>query len=112
MQTANDGLEAERSTEGAEKSILLEIPKKVYPKKSRTSACREIVNKTKSLTFVVYDGEALEKLEQQLLDIVQSFGKSAPTDSGLILEPVKTVTKNKYKDKRPLRKSKKSNLTG
>ena len=109
---ANNGLEPEVSTEGAEETILLEIPKKVYPKKSRASACREILNKIKSLTFVVYDGEALEKLEEQLLDIVESFGESTPTDSGLILEPVKTVTKNKYKDKILLRKSKKSNLTG
>ena len=106
------GLEPEVSTEGAEKPILLEIPKKVYPKKYRASACREILNKVKSLTFVVYDGEALEKLEEQLLYIVESFGKSAPIDSGLILDPVKTVTKNKYKDQISLRKSKKSYLTG
>ena len=51
-------------------------------------------------------------MEEQLLDIVESFGKSAPTDSGLILEPVKMVIKNKYKDKIPFRKSKKSNLIG
>ena len=71
-----------------------------------------VLNKIKSLTSVVYDGEALEKLEEQLLDIVESFGKSATTDSGLILEPIKIVTKNKYKAKIPFRKSKKSNLTG
>ena len=51
-------------------------------------------------------------MEEQLLDVVESFGKSATTDSGLILEPIKIVTKNKYKDKIPFRKSKKSNLTG
>ena len=51
-------------------------------------------------------------MEEQLLDIVESFGKSATTDSGLILEPIKIVTKNKYKDKIPFRKSKKSNLIG
>ena len=82
MQIANNGLGPEISTEGAEKPILLEIPKKVYPKK-RASACREILNKIKSLTFVVYDGEVLEKLKEQLLDVVERFGKSAPTDSGL-----------------------------
>ena len=112
LQIANDGLEPEVSTEGVEKPILLEIPKKLYPKKSIASACREILNKIKSLTFAVYDGETLEKLEEQLLDIVESFGKSAPTASGLILEPVKTLTKNKYKDQIPLWKSKKSHLTG
>ena len=112
LQIANNGLKPEVSTEGAEKPILLEISKKVYPKKSRASACRKILNEIKSITFVAYDGEASEKLEEQLLDIKESFGKSAPTDSGLILGPVKTVTKNIYKDKRPLRKQKQSNLTG
>ena len=74
LQIANDGLEPEVSTEGVEKPILLEIPKKVYPKKIRSSACREMLNKIKSLTFAVYDGEELEKLEEQLLDVVESFG--------------------------------------
>ena len=50
LQIANDGLEPEISTEGAEKPILLEIPKKVYPKKSRASTCCEILNRIKSLT--------------------------------------------------------------
>ena len=104
LQIANDGLEPEVSAEGVEKPILLEIPKKVYPKKTRASAYREILNKIKCLTFAVYDGEALEMLEEQLLDVVESFGKSTTTDSGLILQPVKTVTKYKYKDQIPLRK--------
>ena len=51
--------------------------------------------------------EALEKLEEQLLDIVERFGKSASTGSGLILKSVKTVTKNKYIGQILLRKSKK-----
>ena len=51
-------------------------------------------------------------MEEQLLDIVESFGKSALTDSGLILEPVKTVTKNKYTDQIPLQKEKIFHLTG
>ena len=56
--------------------------------------------------------EALEKLEEQLLDVVERFGNSASTGSGLILKPVKTVTKNKYTGQIPLRKSKKIHLTG
>ena len=62
--------------------------------------------------FVIYDGEALEKLEEQLLDIVESFGKSSSTNNELILKPVKSVTKNKYKEQIPLRKPTKSNHTG
>ena len=112
LRIANNVRKPEVSTEGAEKSVLLQISEKVYPKKRRASACREILNKIKSPTFFAYDGEASEKLEEQLLDIKESFGKSAPTDSGLILGPVKTVTRNIYKDKRPLRKQKQSNLTG
>ena len=56
--------------------------------------------------------EALEKLEEQLLDIVERFGKSASTGSGLILKSVKTVTKNKCIGQILLRKSKKNHLTG
>ena len=55
--------------------------------------------------------EALEKLEEQLLDIVERFGKSASTGSGLILKSVKTVTKNKYIGQILLRKSKKNHPT-
>ena len=63
--------------------------KKVYSKKSRASAFCEILSKIKSLTFVVYDHKALEKLEEQLLDIIKT-----------------------YKDQIPLGKSKKYHLTG
>ena len=56
--------------------------------------------------------EALEKLKEQLLDIVERFGKSASTGSGLILKSVKTVTKNKYIGQILLRKSKKNHPTG
>ena len=34
LQIANNGLGPQISTEGAEKPILLEIPKKFYPRKS------------------------------------------------------------------------------
>ena len=70
----------------------------VYPKKSTASSCREILKKIEFLTFVVYDGEALKRSEEQLLDIVEGFGKITPTNIGLILEPKKTVTKNKHQD--------------
>ena len=51
-------------------------------------------------------------MEEQLLDVVERFGNSASTGSGLILKPVKTVTKNKYTGQIPLRNSKKNHLTG
>ena len=68
--------------------------KKVYSKESRASAFCEILNKIKSLTFVVYDGNTLEQLidimmVEQLLDIIKT-----------------------YKDQIPLGKSKKYHLTG
>ena len=71
-------MEKEVLPEWAEKPNLSEISKKVYPKKSRASACHEIFNQNKSVTFVIYDGEVLEKLWEQLLDIVESFGKTLP----------------------------------
>ena len=90
LQIANNGLDQKFHLKRLRKLILLEIPRKVYREKSRALAYREILNKIKSLTFVIYNGEAFEKFEEQLLDIVESFDKSAPTDSGLILEPGKT----------------------
>ena len=53
-----------------------EIPKKVYPKKSKASSCREILNKLRSLTFVVYDNGALDSLEEQLSEILQDLVKA------------------------------------
>ena len=111
LQIANNGLDQKFHLKRLRKLILLEIPRKVYREKSRALAYREILNKIKSLTFVIYNGQAFEKFEEQLLDIVESFDKSAPTDSGLILEPGKTVTRNRYKYQIPSRVSKKSELT-
>ena len=51
-------------------------------------------------------------MKEQSLDIVERFGNSASTGSGLILKPVKTVTKNKYTGQIPLQNSKKIHLTG
>ena len=46
--------------EGLEGNVLLkEIPRKCYTKRSRTAACRELLNQIKSLTFVLYDSDAL-----------------------------------------------------
>ena len=111
LQIDNNGLDQKFHLKRLRKPILLEIPRKVYREKSRALAYREILNKIKSLTFVIYNGEAFEKFERQLLDIVESFDKSAPTDSGLILEPGKTVARNRYKYQIPSRVSKKSELT-
>ena len=39
---------------------LEEIPKKVYPKRSKASTCRDLLQQLKSMTYLVYDLEALE----------------------------------------------------
>ena len=104
QQSQNDTLLADNCEEMIDPSqckdevTFQEISKKVYPKKSKASSCREILNKLRSLTFVVYDNDSLE---EQLSEILQDFGKSAPNDDGLVLEAVRPVRKAKFKEELP-----------
>ena len=53
--------------EGLEGDVLLkEIPKKCYPKILKAAACRELLNQIKSLTFIVYNNDALDQLYESL----------------------------------------------
>ena len=62
---SNDGVDTN--------DTLFEIPKKIYPKRSKACACREILSQIKSLTYLVYDSEALEELEEKLLDVLKTL---------------------------------------
>ena len=69
----------ESKEEGLEGNILLkEIPKKCYPKRSKTTACRELLNQIKNLTFVVYDNDALDQLYESLSADLKDFSCQAP----------------------------------
>ena len=87
---------------------LKEILKKCYPKRSRAAACRELLNQIKSLTFVVYDNDALD----QLYDL-KDFSRHAPVGDNLVVEKPRII-RNQTKKFLPLPKpkEKKSALSG
>ena len=94
---------------------LLAIPKKMYPKRSKASSCREVLGQIRSLTYLVYDSEALEDLEEKLLDLLSEFSGHAPNDDGIITERVESQRRSvvkKYADTIPKAKARKSALTG
>lgn len=50
----------------AESVLLDSIPKKCVLNRSKASSCREILNQIKSLSFIVYDNDALDHLHETL----------------------------------------------
>ena len=88
--------------------LLKEIPKKCYPKRSKAATCRELLNQIKSLTFVVYDNDALD----QLYDL-KDFSRHAPVEDNLVVEKPRVI-RNQTKKFPPLPKpkEKKSALSG
>ena len=94
-----------------------EIPMRTYPKKSKSSSCRELLSEIKSLTFVVYDSDAIEALEDELNNIKERLQEFVPKDEGLIIENKKEATKIHVKEQNrffslPKPKSKKSVASG
>ena len=65
---------------------LMEIPKKIYPKRSKASVCREMLKELKDLTYAVRNVDSFEILEEQLSNILETFRKKAPSDDGPLLE--------------------------
>ena len=62
------------------------LPKKQYVERSKASMCRELLKQINSLTFLVQEEETLDKLEEDLRDIVEDLKLQAPHDAGLIKE--------------------------
>ena len=91
--------------------MLKEIPKKCYLKRSK--ACRELLNKIKSLAFVVYDNDALDQLYESLSADLKDFSRHAPVEDNLVVEKP-LVVRNQTKKFPPLPKpkEKKSALSG
>ena len=63
-----DYVDKEEEEEGAEicdnEIVFHEIPQKIYAKRSKASACREILHQIRSMTFLVSDMDALDVLEE------------------------------------------------
>ena len=92
------------------------LPKKQYVKRSKASMCRELLKQINSLTFLVLEEETLDKLEEDLRDVVEDLKLQAPHDAGLIKESFSYVRSSPkqgiYRDPLPKRKIKKSALSG
>ena len=100
--------------EGLEVEVLQkEIPKKCFSKRSKAVACRELLNQMKSLTFVVYDNDALDQLYESLSADVKDFSHHAAVEDNLVIEKPRVIT-NQTKKFLPLPKpkEKKSALSG
>ena len=105
----------EKSEEGGlEGDVLLkDIPKKCYPKRSKATECRELLNQIKSLTFAVYDNDALDQLYESLLADLKDFSRHAHVEDNLVVEKPRVI-RNQTKKFPPLSKpkEKKSALSG
>ena len=55
------------------------LPKKQYVKRAKASMCRELLKQINSLTFLVLEEETLDKIEEDLRDIVEDLKLQAPT---------------------------------
>ena len=90
------------------------IPSKFYPKRSKASSCRDLLQQLRSLTYLVYDSDALDDLEERLNVMLNDLSEAVPNDGGINVEEVKyhKPTKEVYKEKLPQPHLKKSKLTG
>ena len=97
-------------------SEFSQIPTKRYPKRTKGTACRELLQYSKSLTYLVSDEEPLENLHNQLNIILDELNRSATTDFGLAInkpdENENKISLHSQQEKLPIPKRKKSSLTG
>ena len=106
--------DTEESAQNNAETILKEIPTKVFPKRTKASSCRELLNEIKNLTYIVYETDALDVLEEQLVVALEGFRQFAQSDSGLLIRDFKrkpTQAEKKF-DKLPQPKNRKSKFTG
>ena len=86
------------------------LPKKQHVKRSKVSMRRELLTQTNSLIFLVLEEETLEKLGEDLRDIVEDLKLKAPHDAGLIKESFSYVRSSPkqgiYRDPLPKHKIK------
>ena len=62
------------------------LPKKQYVQISKASMCREVLTQINSLTFLVLEEETLDKLQEDLRDIVEDLKLHTSHETGLIKE--------------------------
>ena len=74
-----------------------ELPEPKHLKLSKTSACRELLNSIKSLTYIVSDPDAFDCLENQLRVAFHGFSEKCKKDHGLIVETTKKTKSDNAK---------------
>ena len=71
--------------------MLKEIPKNCCPKRFKAAACGELLNQIKSLTFVVYDNDALDQIYESLSADLKDFSHHAHVEDNLVLEKPRVI---------------------
>ena len=93
------------------------LPKCSYPKRSKASACREVLGQLKSLSYLVDDDEAISELLDGLIELREDFKCHVQQEDGIDLEkqPKRPICKD-YTSKKsaeiPLRLSRKRPFSG
>ena len=100
---------------GNDQPIMIDLPTKKYPKRTKASSCREVLNQIKSLTYLVNDMDVLDALEEKLKTALDYLQLNSPQEEGLFIESanIKSRVKlSKISVDLPKPKKLKSNLTG
>ena len=66
--------------------ITIDLPTKKYPKRTKASSCRELLNQIKSLTYLVNDMDVLDVLEEKLKTALDYLQLNSPQEEGLFIE--------------------------
>ena len=91
------------------------MTKRIFMKRSKPSTCRELLNQSRNLSFVVYGNYALDHLHDELVKLIEPLKYRASKYESLILgktNVVRNVSKSSKFSTLPKPKLKMSNLTG
>ena len=96
-QDTSDLYEEEPLEEEKSKKIEVKaIPKRVYPKRSAASSCRDLLQQIKSITYIVHDEDSLDNLYLDLQSALEKIRHQAPKEEGLILEKKRKETSSSF----------------
>ena len=83
--------------------IIKELPQKKNAKRSTATACRELLNEIKSLTYLITDEEVLDQLKKDLSISLKKLEVSVPRNDGIIKLSNGTVRKENFFSKQRCR---------
>ena len=82
----NENMNQGMSDDSNKSRVLVDLPKPYTLKRTTDAVCRELLNEIKSLTYMIYNPDALLTVKQQLTDINESCRKVAPSYEGLFIQ--------------------------